>query len=78
MAWDPPHDECHQCRRYRKSSARTVCGFCDFGEFFEARVDDGRPSEDDLMKFYGELTDEDGDKHASLDNLVEDDDEGSD
>lgn len=50
--WIPPHDECRLCRWFSRKGPGVRCKLCGAGEFFEERISDEAPSNDDLMKVY--------------------------
>lgn len=57
----PKFPECVSCIYGGKQTRRTmnpICKSCDRGEFFEERIRTRAPTDNELMKLYGEMYDE--------------------
>lgn len=52
--------ECASCifNNKRRRSPNPICGSCDRGEFYEERIRTRAPTDNELMKLFGEMYDE--------------------
>jgi hypothetical protein len=48
----PRHDECKGCKFFNPNRPARECLPCGNGEFFEARIRDRAPTDNELMKMY--------------------------
>lgn len=57
----PKFDECTDCRYFiaRGKVANPICGECGSGQFFDERVRERRPSDNELMNMFGRMHDDD-------------------
>lgn len=59
MKINPRHPECLQCRKFDPERLNRHCLPCGAGEFFEEKVDDDSPDDQDLMGMYEGMMDND-------------------
>jgi hypothetical protein len=53
----PPHDECKDCKFFRPRVGNVRCLDCGGGEFFEEKIDDHAPDDDELMILFSHMSD---------------------
>lgn len=61
MLIKPRFDDCKQCRFFRPNVASRRCISCGSGDFFEERIDDRPPRDDELMEIYAGMENNDDD-----------------
>lgn len=49
------HDECTDCRFFNPNRPSRKCLPCGSGEFFEERITDRAPTDNELMKIYSKM-----------------------
>jgi hypothetical protein len=55
----PKFDDCRSCVFFLKNRRNPICKSCDAGEFYEEKHTCREKTNDELMKLYGEYTDDD-------------------
>jgi len=53
--FEPKFKDCTDCKNFRRFIPQRICGQCGSGEFFEEKLDDSMPSDDELMKIYSKM-----------------------
>ena len=46
------HPECKDCKHFRPHTGSVHCLNCDAGEFFEEKINDQQPSDQELLNYY--------------------------
>lgn len=54
----PKFDECERCVFFSRRHTNPICRECDNGEFYEERRSSRAPSDEELMKMYGSMHDD--------------------
>jgi hypothetical protein len=52
----PRHPECRECKFFQQNRVNGRCIPCGAGEFFEERIRDMRPNDNELMKMFANMT----------------------
>jgi hypothetical protein len=62
MAYFPPKfPDCTSCKIYRPETGAVKCLSCGAGEFFEEKVDDHQPNDNELMEMFRNMRGGNGD-----------------
>jgi len=52
----PRHPECRECKFFSSSGINGRCTPCGSGEFFEEKVNDRPPTDNELMRMFANMT----------------------
>lgn len=56
---EPKFDDCRECQHFNRSREAAICRKCEIGEFFKERISDETPDDEELMRIYARMFNDD-------------------